>query len=122
MVPINGAFTALQIMRCAANIYFFKPENVEFTKDKGKQNAREVIEHMLSSNYVLRYSEITFGNDSNIFKLLLKEAIEDKHKSFSLIENLATSQGVKDYLKCSRKLILNHYVKVYTKILKSEFS
>ena len=58
---VNGAFTALQIMRCAANIYFFKPENVEFKKDKLKQNERELIEHMLSSNYVLRYSEITFA-------------------------------------------------------------
>ena len=59
----NGAFAAIQIMRSTANISFFKPENVEFTKDQSKKSTRELIEHLLSLNYLLRYSEIVYRRE-----------------------------------------------------------
>ena len=100
---INGSLMALQIIRFMPNIYYSKENPAQFTNSKSSFTSRQLVDQILSFNYTLRYAEIIFGTDSSIFRSILKEAIEDRQEIFPSIDNLATTQEIKDYLKPHEK-------------------
>ena len=108
---IHGALLALQVIRFFPNIVYLSQDTIKFNKNPPRYSLGQFVEFKLAYNYVLRFSEIVFGIHSNIFKIVLKGEIKDCPDFINSIDSSPLNQKIKDYLKYSRKLCLEHYTK-----------
>ena len=106
----HGALLSLQIIRFFPNIYHYSQDLVVFKRSNSRISSHAFVTHILSLNYILRYAELIFGNQSDTFKLILKREIKDNKSVFQSINASSLNDKIKDYLKYSRKVYLEYYI------------
>ena len=106
----NGALFSIQLIRFLSNIFYQKQDLIQFSETDEWNSFPHLIDFILSFNYTLRYSETIFGINSMQMKFILNREIKDTVLIFNQINRTNLNLKTKDYLKYSRKLILNSYL------------
>ena len=105
----HGALLSLQIIRFLPNIYHYSQDFVKFKRSLCI-NSHEFAAHVLSLNYISRYSQLIFGVHSSTFKSILKREVIDSKSIFKAINESSLNNKIKDYLKFSRKTCLDNLI------------